>query len=101
VAWVRRNRGEALTTEEQERFPPLAPDFVIELRSRSDGLGDLQNKMAAYMANGVRLGWLINPQQQQVEIYRLDREVEVFRSPTVLDGEDVLPDFRLDLGSIW
>lgn len=57
--------------------------------------------MAAYMANGVRLGWLINPQQQQVEIYRLDREVEVLQSPTVLDGEDVLPDFRLDMGSIW
>ncbi len=101
VAWVELSRWEALTEEERQKFPPLAPDFVIELRSQSDRLSSLQSKMREYQANGVRLGWLINPQQQQVEIYRLGREVEVLQSPTTLSGEDVLPGFTLDLGTIW
>ncbi len=101
AAWVERDRWDALTLDEQEKFPPLAPDFIIELRSRTDSLLDLQKKMAEYRANGVRLGWLINPQAQQVEIYRLGREVEVLQSPTSLSGEDVLPGFTLDLTRIW
>ncbi len=101
AAWVERDRWDALTLEEQEKFPPLAPDFVIKLRSRTDSLLDLQTKMVEYQANGVRLGWLINPQAQQVEIYRLGREVEVLQSPTSLSGEDVLPGFMLDLTRIW
>jgi Uma2 family endonuclease len=101
VAWIERSRWEAISPEEQAKFPPIAPDFVIELRSRTDNLSDLQQKMAEYQANGVRLGWLINPQQQQVEIYRLGQEVEVLQSPMALSGENVLPGFTLDLQKIW
>jgi Uma2 family endonuclease len=74
---------------------------VIELRSKSDLLKDVRAKMEEYRRVGVRLGWLINPQQRQVEIYRLGREVEVLQSPTSLSGEDVLPRFTLDLSSIF
>jgi len=101
VAWIERSRWDAIAAEEQEKFPPIAPDFVIELRSRTDNLSDLQEKMAEYQANGVRLGWLINPQQQQVEIYRLGQAVEVIQSPLTLSGENVLPGFTLDLRKIW
>jgi Uma2 family endonuclease len=101
VAWIECSRWKAISPEEQEKFPPLAPDFVIELRSRTDKLSDLQQKMAEYQANGVRLGWLINPQQQQVEIYRLGQEVEVIQSPMALSGESVLPGFTLNLQKIW
>jgi Uma2 family endonuclease len=101
AAWVEHSRWEAFTAEEQEKFLPLAPDFVIELRSPSDRLPKLQEKMIEYRDNSVRLGWLINPQQQQVEIYRLGRDVEVLESPTSLSGEDVLPGFVLDLQSIF
>ncbi len=101
VAWVERSRWEALTKEERKKFPPLAPDFVIELRSETDRLPPLQSKMLEYRDNGVRLGWLINPAQKQVEIYRLGREVEVLQSPTTLSGEDILPGFVLNLAKIW
>jgi Uma2 family endonuclease len=101
AAWVECLRWQALTPEEREQFPPLAPDFVIELRLRTDNLADLQAKMLEYQDNGVRLGWLINPQQQQVEIYRISRPVEVLQSPTTLSGEDILPGFTLDLTKIW
>jgi Uma2 family endonuclease len=82
-------------------FPNLVPDFVIELRSKSDSLKTLREKMAEYRSNGVRLGWLINPQQQQVEIYRLGQEVEILASPTTLSGENVLPGLTIDLSSIF
>ena len=101
VAWVERSRWEALTQEERKKFPPLAPDFVIELKSETDRLLKLQSKMQEYRDNGVRLGWLINPQDRTVEIYRLGQEVEVFSSPFSLSGEDVLPGFTLDINSIW
>jgi Uma2 family endonuclease len=100
AAWVERSRWEALTPEQREKFPPLAPDFVIELRSKSDSLTKLQQKMQEYRDNGVRLGWLINSQAQTVEIYRQNRDVEVLENPSNLSGEDVLPGFMLDLGSI-
>jgi Uma2 family endonuclease len=100
AAWVELSRWEALTAEEREKFPPLAPDFVIELRSKTDSLKKLQQKMEEYLDNGVRLGWLINPQEQSVEIYRLGREVEVLANPSSLSGEDVLVGFSLDLNSI-
>jgi Uma2 family endonuclease len=83
------------------KFPSVVPDFVIELRSQSDNLKTLQAKMEEYQANGVRLGWLINPQQQEVEIYRLGREREVLQSPATLSGEDVLPGFVLELSAVW
>ncbi len=101
VAWVKRERWDALTPEQQEKFPPLCPDFVIELRSASDDLKPLQEKMQEYLDNGLRLGWLINPQEQQVEIYRPNQAVEILRSPTSLSGESVLPEFVLNLSQIW
>jgi Uma2 family endonuclease len=101
AAWVEISRWNALDAESREKFPPLAPDFVIELRSRTDGLPELQEKMVEYRDNGVRLGFLINLQAQQVEIYRLGREVEIVQSPKKVSGEDILPGFFLDLCSVW
>ena len=101
AAWVRQERWEALTPQQRRKFPPLAPDFVIELRSATDELRTLQAKMQEYIENGVRLGWLINPQQRQVEIYRLGQPKETQESPNSLSGEDVLPEFVLDLNRIF
>lgn len=101
VAWVSRERWEALTEEERDKFPPLCPDFVVELRSPSDSLKRLEEKMQEYMDNGARLGWLIDPQNQKVKIYRLGQNVEVLDNPSTLSGEDVLPGFVLDLTQMW
>ena len=97
VAWVKSDRWESLTLEEQEKFPPLCPDFVIELRSRTDSLSQLQEKMQEYLDSGLQLGWLINPQSQQVEIYRPNQTVEIVQLPITLSGEQVLPEFILDI----
>jgi Uma2 family endonuclease len=97
VAWIKRERWEALSLEEQEGFAPICPDFVIELRSKSDSLTILQAKMEEYLDAGIRLGWLINPQQQEVYIYRPEQEVEVVKLPATLLGEGVLPGFYLEL----
>jgi Uma2 family endonuclease len=97
VAWVAKPRWQSLSPADRETFPPLCPDFVIELRSRSDRLLPLQAKMQEYLASGLRLGWLINPQDQQAEIYRPNQAVEVCSFPTTLSGEDVLPGFELSL----
>ncbi|HLO85678.1 MAG TPA: Uma2 family endonuclease [Nostocaceae cyanobacterium] len=97
VAWVKWGRWEALTEEEREKFPPITPDFIIELRSKTDRLKPLQEKMQEYIENGLRLGWLINLQDQQVEIYRQGQPVEVVKLPALLSGEDVLPGFELNL----
>jgi len=97
IAWVALERWQALNPEEQEKFPPLCPDFVIELRSRSDRLLPLQAKMQEYLDNGLRLGWLINPQDQQVEIYRPNQAPEILSFPVQLSGESVLPSFGLAL----
>ncbi len=91
VAWVELSRWLALTPEQRQKFPPLAPDFVIELRSRTDNLETLQAKMQEYINSGVKLGWLFNPQVQLVEIYRQDQPKEVRQLPTELSGESVLP----------
>jgi Uma2 family endonuclease len=99
VTWIEKSKLEGISPD--IAFPEVVPDFVIELRSKSDSLKILREKMAEYRSNGVRLGWLINPQQQQVEIYRLGQEGEVLQSPTMLSGEDVLPGFTLDLGLIF
>ncbi len=101
VAWVSLSRWNALTDEERKKFPPLAPDFVVELRSRTDSLSELQDKMVEYRDNGVRLGLLINPQDRQVEIYRLGAEVEILQSPISVNCEDVLPGFELSLTNIF
>lgn len=95
AAWVERSRWQDLTPEQRQKFPPIAPDFVIELRSRTDDLPTLQEKMQEYMDSGVRLGWLFNPQEQQVEIYRQGQAKEVRKLPTQLSGEEVLPGFVL------
>jgi Uma2 family endonuclease len=97
AAWVNQERWDSLTLEQQEKFPPLCPDFVIELRSRTDRLKPLQQKMQEYLDSGLKLGWLINPQDKQVEIYRPDRDVEILELPVQLMGEDVLPGFTLKI----
>ena len=106
AAWVKLERWNSLTQEQQKKFPSLCPDFVIELRSESDHevaqlccdrLKPLQDKMQEYLASGLRLGWLINPQDQVVEIYRLGKNVEFVEFPATLSGEDVLPGFSLEI----
>ena len=99
-AWVSIDRWNALTPEQQEKFPPLAPDFVIELRSRTDSLETLRSKMLEYQSNGVLLGILINPQDKQVELYRSNGAVEVLTSPMEVDCSAVLPGFAIKLTSI-
>ncbi|MBF2056921.1 MAG: Uma2 family endonuclease [Cyanobacterium sp. T60_A2020_053] len=101
ASFVTIKRWNQLSLKEQEKFVPLAPDFVIELKSISDKLLNLQEKMAEYEDNGVKLGWLINPDKKEVEIYRQGQKKEVLMSPLSLSGEDVLPDFTLDLSTIW
>lgn len=101
ASWVSNERWEALTVEEQQKFSRLSPDFVVELRSESDSIKKLREKMQEYIDNGVRLGWLIDPKTKQVEIYRSGQDVEVLQSPTTLSGEDVLPGFVLDLNQVW
>jgi Uma2 family endonuclease len=101
VSWIKIERWNALTTEQRKKFLPLCPDFVIELVSESDDLADTQAKMREYIANDLRLGWLINPKSQQVEIYRPNQEIEILQSPANLSGEDVLPGFILDLQPIF
>ncbi len=97
AAWVELSRWQALTPEQRRTFPPIAPDFVIELRSPTDDLELLRAKMQEYMDAGVRLGWMLNPQDQQVEIYRQGQPKEVRQLPTQLSGEDVLPGFVLSV----
>lgn len=101
ASWVSRDRWEALTPSEKEGFAPLCPDFVVELRSKTDSLFTLQEKMQEYIDNGARLGWLIDPQNRRVEIYRPQGKVESLEQPETLSGEDVLPGFTLSLTSVW
>lgn len=97
AAWVKLERWETLTAEQRKKFPPLMPDFVIQLRSETGHLKPLQDKMQEYLENGLPLGWLINPQDQQVEIYRSRLAVEVVQTPALLSGEEVLPGFELQI----
>jgi Uma2 family endonuclease len=101
ASWIKLERWNALTDEEKQKFPPICPDFVIELLSPSDSLKVTQEKMREYIDNGVRLGILINRKSRQVEIYRPGKEVEVLDSPATVSGEDVLKGFVLNLGMIW
>ena len=100
AAWIRQERINALNPD-PDKFLPLAPDFVVELMSATDRLETTQAKMQEYRDNGVRLGWLIDPKTQSVEIYRQGQEVEVLRMPSTLSGEDVLPGFILNLQDIF
>lgn len=101
VAWVKTKRWNSLTREEQEGIIPFAPDFVIELRSKTDVLKDLQDKMQEYVENGVSLGWLIDPKSKQVSIYRQNEEIEILENPSEISGESLLEGFMLNLTEIW
>lgn len=101
ASWVRRARWNTLSQQQQDGYPPLCPDFVVELRSPTDDLSQLQDKMQEYMDNGAQLGWLINPQEKIVEIYRQGQSSFILSSPQTLYGEDVLPGFVLNLTRIW
>jgi len=101
AAWVRRERLSALSADQRERFLPLAPDFVIEVRSPSDRLSDLQDKMTAYAAAGVRLGWLIDPESRTVQVVRPDEPVTLLTAPGRIAGDPELPGFTLDLAKVW
>jgi Uma2 family endonuclease len=101
VSWIQQVRWDALTPEEKQKFPPISPDFVLELMSPTDSLKNTQDKMEEYMNNHVKLGWLINRKTRRVEIYRQEQEIEVLESPTQLSGEDILPGFVLNLQTVW
>ena len=100
VSWVSRDRWEALTPQQRRGFAPLCPDFVLELASPTDDREPLRSKMQEYLANGCRLGWLIDPSDRQVEIYRPAQPPERLNRPTTLDGETVLVGLILDLAAI-
>ena len=101
ASWVKLERWDALTPEQKKKFPPICPDFVVELMSPSDSLKETQDKMKEYRDNGAVLGWLINRKSRQVEVYRPNQEVEILQSPTTVSSEDILPGFVLSLESIW
>jgi Uma2 family endonuclease len=101
VAWVEQSRWASLTPEQQRKFPPICPDFVLELLSPSDSLTAAQAKMREYLNSGARLGWLLNPEAKQAEIYRAGQPVEVLQAPNMLSGESVLPGFTLSLDWLW
>ncbi len=101
ACWVSQERWDALTPEQKGTFANICPDFVVELRSSSDTLKSLQEKMREYLENGAILGWLIDPKHRRVEIYRLGLGVETLENPAGLSGEEMLPGFTLDLRRLW
>ncbi|MGD2181410.1 Uma2 family endonuclease [Lusitaniella coriacea] len=101
ASWVSQERWDALTSEQKRTFANICPDFVVELRSQSDTLKSLQDKMREYIENGAKLGWLLDPFNKRVEISRPNQSVEILENPAQLSGEDVLPGFVLNLNRIW
>ncbi|MBA3693259.1 MAG: Uma2 family endonuclease [Acidobacteria bacterium] len=101
LAWVKNKRLNALSREEKKKFPPLCPDFVVKLRSPSDSLVNLQNKMKEYIKNGAALGWLIDPLEKKVHVYRPDAEIEVLDNPKQVSGEPLLKEFALNVKKLW
>lgn len=101
AAWVRRERLANLGPQQKQRFLPLCPDFVVELRSPSDPLSPIEAKMHEYVRNGARLGWLIDPITKLVHVYRDDGTVEILENPQNVQGDPVLPGFKLDLRPVW
>ena len=101
ATWVKKSRLAALTSEQKKRFLPLCPDFVIELRSPSDPLQTLQNKMQEYIDNGALLGWLLDAPNRRVYIHRPGKTVECLEQPSAIFGEPELPGFVLELAKIW
>jgi Uma2 family endonuclease len=101
LSWIRNARWDALTLQQQEQFPPLCPDFVVELRSRTDSLKSLQAKMEEYIANSAQLGWLIDPLERKVHIFRPGLAAEILNDPETVSGEPLLKGFILELRSLW
>jgi len=101
LSWVRNERWLALTEKQQEQFPPLCPDFVVELRSPTDRLETLRTKMQEYLANGAQLGWLIDPLERKVHIYRAGIAVEIINNPETVSGEPLLKGFILAVQVLW
>lgn len=101
LAWIRNERWDALTPKERRGYAPLCPDFVIELLSTSDSLKDCQDKLTEFLANGAQLGWLIDPCEHTVHVYRPSQEPVILVNATEVDGEPVLPGFTLKLSEIW
>jgi Uma2 family endonuclease len=101
LSWVTRARWDTLTSAQREKFAPLCPDFVVELRSPSDDLDELREKMDEYIANGARLGWLIDPEARTVSVYRPGTPVDTLQDPPRVSGDPVLPGFSLDLRLVW
>jgi Uma2 family endonuclease len=101
AAWVRRSRLAGLTREQKQKFLPLCPDFVIELRSPTDNLQAVLDKMQEYLDNGAQLGWLLDPLTRRVHVYRLQRSPEILEAPSTVSADPLLPGFVLDLRKIW
>ena len=101
ASWVLKSRLAELSESEKQKLAAICPDFVIELRSNSDALTALTAKMQEYLDNGIKLGWLIDPFQRRVHVYRPGTEVEVLEGPETLSGDPELPGFSLDLKPIW
>lgn len=101
VSWVRREKWDALTEDDQERFARLCPDFVIELRSRWDTLKGQQEKMRQYLDNGTRLAWLIDPRNRRIYVYRKGEGVEVLTDGEIVSADPILPGFVLQLTELW
>jgi Uma2 family endonuclease len=101
VSWVKRERWEALSDEEREKFPPLCPDFVLGLRSRTDDVKTLQAKMEEYIENGALLGWLIDPRERKVYVYQPNTPVNILDQPNAVSGDPLLPGFVLPVSRFW
>ncbi len=101
AAWIAWPRWNALSKEEQEGFAPICPEFVIELRSPSDSLPELQTKMRLWVANGAEVAWLVDPSRKTVEVYRPGREAEVLEGGSAVEGDGPVAGFVLELGRVW
>lgn len=101
AAWIKKARWETIPLQQRKKFAPICPEFIVELRSETDNLKTLQEKMEEYIANGTELGWLIDRKQHKVFIYRPEQTVQELDNPLTLSGEDILLGFVLDLSQIW
>ena len=101
LSWVRNERWNALSLQEQEQFPPLCPDFVVELRSRTDSLRNLKEKMEEYISNGAELGWLIDPLERRIHVYRPQVAADILEDRKEVSGEPLLKGFVLDVRALW
>jgi Uma2 family endonuclease len=101
AAWVLASRWDALSASDKDRFSPICPDFIIELRSPSDSLAELEAKMEQWIANGAKLAWLIDPERQVVAVYRPNDQPEVHYHPTSVQGKGVVAGFELVMTRIW